>query len=106
MVLVLKACPDILPYARSNLTSWRDLVVLASEVRGMMGISASAWEEAQSFMGPETAAIAVVAMMQRIGSIHNPGGYLRALSGKAAAGGFSAGPMIMALLNTAGARAA
>ena len=106
LVLVLKACPDILPYARSNLTQWRDLVVVASEVRGMMGISASAWQEAQRFMGPETAAIAVVAMMQRIGSISNPGGYLRALSGKAAAGGFSAGPMIMALLNSDGARAA
>ena len=106
LVLVLKACPDILPYARSNLTQWRDLVVVASEVRGMMGISASAWQEAQRFMGPETAAIAVVAMMQRIGSISNPGGYLRALSGKAAAGGFSAGPMIMALLNTETARAA
>lgn len=106
LVLVLKACPDILPYARSNLTQWRDLVVVASEVRGMMGISASAWAEAQRFMGPETAAVAVVAMMQRIGSISNPGGYLRALSGKAAAGGFSVGPMIMALLNSETARAA
>ncbi|OYU37756.1 MAG: replication initiation protein [Pseudorhodobacter sp. PARRP1] len=106
LVLVLKACPDIQPYARSNLTQWRDLVVLAAELRGMMGISASAWAEAQRCMGPETAAIAVVAMMQRIGSISNPGGYLRALSGKAAAGGFSAGPMIMALLNSEGARAA
>ena len=106
LVLVLKACPDILPYARSNLTQWRDLVVLASELRGMMGISASAWAEAQRFMGPETAAVAVVAMMQRIATISNPGGYLRALSGKAAAGGFSAGPMIMALLNSETARAA
>lgn len=106
LVLVLKACPDIRPYARSNLTDWRDLVAVAAEVRGMMGISASAWDEAKRLMGPETAAMAVVAMLQRIGSISNPGGYLRALSGKAATGGFSAGPMIMALLNSESARAA
>jgi replication initiation protein RepC len=106
LVLVLKACPDIWPYARSNLRDWRDLVAVAAEVRGMMGISASAWDEAKRIMGPETAAVAVVAMLQRIGTISNPGGYLRALSGKAAAGGFSVGPMIMALLNVGPARAA
>lgn len=104
--LVLKACPDIQPYARSNLMHWRDLVAVAGEVRGMMGISASAWEEAKRLMGPETAAMAVAAMLQRIGAISNPGGYLRALSGKAASGAFSAGPMIMALLNSETARAA
>jgi len=99
LYLVLKACPDIRLYARSNLTDWRDLIVAAAEVRGMMGISAAAWEEAQRLMSPATAAVAVCAMLQKVGSIHNPGGYLRALSGKAAAGGFSPGPMIMALLN-------
>ncbi|MBL9057517.1 MAG: replication initiation protein RepC [Rhodobacteraceae bacterium] len=99
LYLVLKACPDIRLYARSNLTDWRDLIVAAAEVRGMMGISAAAWDEAQRLMSPATAAVAVCAMLQKVGSIHNPGGYLRALSGKAAAGGFSPGPMIMALLN-------
>lgn len=106
LALVLKACPDIQPFARSNLTSWRDFVTVAAQVRGMMGISASAWTEAGRIMGPETAAVAVAAMLQRMGSISNPGGYLRALIGKAACGASSAGPMIMALLNTEGARAA
>lgn len=104
--LVLKACPDIKPYARSNLTSWRDLIAVAADVRGMMGISLSGWTEATRVMGPETAAITVAAMLQRVGTISNPGGYLRALSGKAAGGGFSGGPMIMALLNCETARAA
>ncbi|WP_299508057.1 hypothetical protein [Cypionkella sp.] len=35
-VLMLKARPDILPYARSNLTQSRDLAVAASEGRGAM----------------------------------------------------------------------
>jgi replication initiation protein RepC len=106
LALVLKACPDIQPYARTNLTSWRDFVTVAAEVRGMMGISASAWTEASRIMGPETAAVVVGAMLQRIGTITNPGGYLRALTGKAASGAFSVGPMVMALLNTETARAA
>ncbi|PTX40390.1 replication initiation protein RepC [Gemmobacter caeni] len=99
LYIVLKACPDLRLYSRTNLTSWRDLVATAAELRGMMGISASAWEEALHVMGPAPAAIAVSAMLQRIGSIQNPGGYLRALSARAASGGFSPGPMIMALLN-------
>lgn len=106
LMLVLKACPDIKPYARSNLTSWRDFVTVVSEVRAMMGINASAWVEASRIMGPETAAVAVAAILQRMGSISNPGGYLRALTRKAASGGFSVGPMIMALLNTGTAQAA
>lgn len=101
LYLVVKACPDLEPYAKGRLATWRDLVSAAGFVRGMMGISASAWEEAQHVMGPETAAIVVAAMLQRIGTISNPGGYLRALSVKATSGGFSAGPMIMSLLNTA-----
>lgn len=100
--LVVKACPEIRPYARNNLTSWHDLVATATELRGMMGISASAWAEAQEVMGPETAAIAVSAMLQRFGRISNPGDYLRALSAQAANGGFSPGLMIMALLRDDG----
>lgn len=99
LYIVLKACPDLRLYSRTNLTSWRDLVATAAELRGMMGISASAWEEALHVMGPAPAAIAVSAMLQRIGTIQNPGGYLLALSARAASGGFSPGPMIMALLN-------
>jgi replication initiation protein RepC len=101
LYLIVKACPDIQPYAKGDLTTWRELVATAAFLRGMMGISLSAWEEACHVMGAETAATVVVAMLQKIGSITNPGGYLRALSAKAALGGFLPGPMIMALLNGA-----
>lgn len=103
--LVVKACPDLVPYAQGRLSGWRDLVATAAQVRGMMGISPSAWDEAMHVMGPEVAAITVAAMLQRFDRIANPGGYLRALSAKAATGGFSPGPMVMALLQD-GARSA
>ncbi|MDO9527514.1 MAG: plasmid replication protein RepC [Gemmobacter sp.] len=96
--LIVKACPDLLPYTMGRLSGWRDLVAAVAKVRAMMGITASAWEEAMRVMGAETAAITVAAMLQRFDRIANPGGYLRALSAKAAVGGFSPGPMVMALL--------
>ncbi len=104
LALVLKACPELPIYARNNLQSWRDLIVTAAELRGMMGISAAAWADAQAEMGPENAAITVCAMLHRVSDIQNPGGYLRALTAKAAASAFSPGPMIMSLLNSGGIR--
>ncbi len=50
-------------------------------------------------MGLETAAITVACILQRFRDIKSPGGYLRALAGKATMGTFSPGPMVMALLN-------
>lgn len=98
--LVVKACPDIEPYFGDSIRHWHQLVAAASLVRGMMGISADAWENAQRSMGPETAAITVAGILQRVESIKSPGGYLRSLTDKAKAGAFSPGPMIMALLSS------
>ena len=52
-------------------------------------------------MGREEAAVVLLAMLERLEDIRSPGGYLRALSSKAALGEFSCGPMIMALLKRA-----
>jgi replication initiation protein RepC len=100
--LVLKACPDILPYASGEIRHWHELVALAGFVRGMMGISPDAWQQAQRVMGPEVAAITVAAILQRVSDIQSPGGYLRRLTQKAADKSFSPGPMIMALLQRGG----
>lgn len=95
--LVTKACPEIGSYG--EIRSWRDLWGVAGKVAPMMGITASAWAEAQRIMGPEVAAVAVAGILQRFGIVRNPGGYLRSLSQRAAEGRFSAGSMVMALLN-------
>ena len=98
--MVLEACPDILPYCDTSPQNWRDLIGAAGFVRGMMGISPTAWEDAQRDMGAEAAAVTLACILQRFADIKNPGGYLRSLSAKAALGRFSTGPMVMALLNT------
>jgi replication initiation protein RepC len=97
--LVIAGCPSLKTFYQGNIRHWHQLFDAACHVRPAMGISASAWEEAQRFMGPEQASIVVVAMLERFADIRSPGGYLRALTSKAAAGEFSCGPMVMALMS-------
>lgn len=96
--LVIAACPSLKTFYQGEIRHWHQLFDAACQVRPAMGISASAWEEAQRFMGPEQASIVVAAMLERFEDIRSPGGYLRALTAKAAAGEFSCGPMVMALI--------
>jgi replication initiation protein RepC len=100
--LVLKACPDIIDYALDGIGSWRDLMMVAAQVRGYLGISPSAYEDACHIMGQECAAIVVACILQRASHINSAGGYLRALTEKARAGQFTVGPMLMAALKANG----
>lgn len=96
--IVLSACPEIGAYSSENPRHWHDLHATVERVRPMMGISVSAWNEAVKTMGLEIASTVVAAILQRFDEIRNPGGYLRALTSKAANGTFSCRPMIMSLL--------
>jgi replication initiation protein RepC len=99
---VLKACPEIMDYAVDGISNWRDLMATAVQVRGYLGISPSAYEDACHVMGPETAAIVVACILQRAQHINSAGGYLRALTEKAREGEFSVGPMLMAAFKASG----
>ena len=81
-----------------EIANWRDLMATAAQVRGYLGVSPSAYEEACHVMGPEIAAIVVACILQRAQQVNSAGGYLRALTEKARAGQFSVGPMLMAAL--------
>ncbi len=98
--MVLQACPDILDYARNGISNWRDFLATATVVRPMLGISPSAWEEARGTLGEVQAAVVVAAILQRHAMIASAGGYLRSLTRKAQEGGFSLGPMLMALIGS------
>jgi replication initiation protein RepC len=98
--MVLEACPDILDYARDGIASWRDFLAAVALIRPMLGVSPSAFEEAQAVMGERQAATVLAAILQRGAAISSAGGYLRDLTRKAEAGAFSTGPMIMALIGS------
>ncbi|CCV16386.1 plasmid replication protein RepC [Mesorhizobium sp. STM 4661] len=101
--LVLKACPEITDYAADGIANWRDLMITAAQVRGYLGVSPSAYEEACHVMGQEVAGIVIACILQRAQHINSAGGYLRVLTEKARAGQFSVGPMLMAALKANGA---
>ncbi len=103
--MVLKACPEIADYAVDGIGNWRDLMITAAQVRGYLGVSPSAYEEACHVMGQEIAAIVIACILQRAQHINSAGGYLRALTDKARAGAFSVGPMLMAALKANGVTA-
>jgi replication initiation protein RepC len=98
--MVLEACPDILDYARDGISSWRDFLTAVALIRPMLGVSPSAFEEAQAIMGERQAATVLAAILQRGAAISSAGGYLRDLTRKAEAGQFSTGPMLMALIGS------
>lgn len=85
---VLDSCTEYKHFADRPIRNWHDLVSVADTLRPMMGIAPSAWEDAKRHMGPEQAAVVILAMLQRFSSLQNPGGYLRALTLKAAEGLF------------------
>jgi replication initiation protein RepC len=98
--MVLNACPDIIDYAKGGISSWRDLLATAAVVRSMLGISPSAWEDAQTIFGETPAAIVVACILQRGAAIRSAGGYMRGLTRKAEAGEFSLGPILMSQINS------
>ncbi len=104
--MVLRACPEISAYGPGGaIGGWRDLMTAAVVVRSMLGVSPSAYQDACEAMGPENAAAAMAAILERAGHITSAGGYLRDLTSRARRGEFSLGPMLMALLkvNSGGA---
>ena len=99
---MLKACPEIADYAVDGIGNWRDFMATAAQVRGYLGVSPSAYEDACHVMGQETAAVVIACILQRAQHINSAGGYLRVLTDKARAGEFSVGPMLISLLTTQG----
>ncbi len=102
--LVLRACPEIAMYGPGGvISSWRDMLTAGVVVRSMLGVSASAYEEACQVMGPENAATVMACLLERSGQINSAGGYLRDLTRRAERGEFAIGPMLLALARSHGA---
>lgn len=98
MGMVMRSCPDMAMYARGGIANWRELATTAEVVRKMLGVSASAWEDACKIMGTDAAAIVIACILQKGTGINSAGAYLRKLTELAQVGKFSLGPMLMALM--------
>ena len=97
--MVLRACPQIISYARGQaIQSWRELFIAATLASQMLGISRDAWMEACRAMGPEPAAATLAHILERHEAICNPGGYLRNLTQRARNAAYDPCDMVMMLL--------
>ena len=94
---VLETCPDILDYSLYEIRSWSDFIKTASLVRSMLGISPDAWREACMTIGELETSVIIACLLQKGEEIRSAGGYLRSLTGKAEAGQFNLGPLLMSL---------
>ncbi len=96
--MVLRACPDIREYAVDGIRSWRDLVDASNLVSRFLGITQSAYFDAQQTFGMEGVSAVIAWLLQRAGDIQSAGGYLRSLTQKARRGGFSISQLLMSTL--------
>jgi replication initiation protein RepC len=96
--LVLRAVPEAVQYAQGSVSGFDDLARLGAFLRGMIGISTSAWDDAVAAMGAQVAGITICCLVQRIDDIRSPGGYLRTLTAQAQDGKYSISRVVMALI--------
>ncbi|HWD14236.1 plasmid replication protein RepC [Pseudochrobactrum sp. sp1633] len=97
---ILQNCPQIKSYAVRGIHNWADLITTAGHIRSMLGITASAWQQACEIMGDMNAAATIAAMLERSETIHSAGGYLRKLTQRAEIGQYSVKPALRALAHT------
>lgn len=97
LAYLLSVCPTLETYAKDGISGWPDVLTTAGLVRSMLGISPDAWAKARAALGDVGAACVVAAILERAEAIRSPGGYLRALTGRAERGQFSLRPMLAAL---------
>ena len=85
---VLRAIPALTTYGMSLPRNWAELARLAPQVCRLAGISEDARRRAVDQMGEQAAAIAIAITLQKFDErqVMSPGGYLRAMTERAAAG--------------------
>src|SRR5690606_31458899 len=73
--IVLDACPDVAWLATTGrISNWRDFLAAVEIARPALGVSPSAWEDAQQILGNRDAAVTLAAIYQRQEQIASAGG--------------------------------
>ncbi|MCL7999765.1 replication initiation protein RepC [Brucella sp. 21LCYQ03] len=85
---LLRAIPALATYGMSRPHTWAELVRLVPQICRMAGISEDARCRAVDQMGEQAAAIAIAITLQKFDErqVKSPGGYLRAMTARAAVG--------------------
>lgn len=76
---VVSQCTEYLIFFPEPARNWQDLSRTAYALVPMIGIEHPVYAQAIQMMGPKRAIIAVLCVLESLGKIGNPGGYLRRL---------------------------
>ena len=96
---VVDACTEVRSFFPDVMRNWGDVVRVGDQIAPMLGIDPPVLNEAKRDMGPESAAVTVLCLLEKAATIRSPGAYLRRLTQMARNGAFSLGPMVSALAN-------
>jgi len=81
-------------YFPTPVRHWQDLCDIAYRLTSMIGIEQGVFQSVLKDMGEKLASVAVLNILENLGAITNPGGYLRGLAQKARGGGLHIGDLL------------
>jgi replication initiation protein RepC len=85
----VEQCTEYQSYFPEPVRHWHDLINIADRLLPMIGIERPVFDGAIMVMGLKQATTVVLCILEKIGSIHNPGGFLRRLTQAAQSGQFN-----------------
>jgi replication initiation protein RepC len=86
LISIVDKCKEYKNYFPSTPSNWHELVNIADRLTPMIGIERPVFEEAMRVMGVKRASTVILCILEKLGTIVNPGGYLRRLTQMARAG--------------------
>ncbi len=95
---VMRACPEAMSFAQEKPRNWADLYAFSRWLAPMIGISTNLVDQAEQALGRSSLTITILAIVQKSGSIRNPGAYLRSLFQGPRAEGYCATRYLRSLL--------
>jgi replication initiation protein RepC len=78
--VVVETCKEFKAFFPEPVRNWHTLIGIADRLTTMIGIDQQVFKEAIDKLGVKGATIAVLCILEKLGSVQNPGGYLRSLS--------------------------
>lgn len=98
LTTILEACPESCAFAAEPLRTWPELIRFVDVLAPMLQIDRSAMAVARQSMGAAAVAVAVMCILQMGDRVRSASAYLRGLSKRAEAGGFSCAALIKSVL--------
>ena len=77
---IVAQCTEYQSYFPDPVRHWHDLINIADRLLPMIGIERAVFDAATKAMGLKHASTIVLCILEKIGTIHNPGGFLRRLT--------------------------